>query len=262
MLQQISGDIDNSLADNPLAGKKVYIPPMAYGSGRAFASGFRALGVEAFITPPSDHRTRELGAKYTSGDECYPAKVTVGDFMKVLEQPDIDPAEVVLFMPTADGPCRFGQYAPFLRHILVGAGYEQVQVLSPTSKNGYEGLGKLATPFFRTGWRMLVAADVLQKLLLKTRPYEVQKGATDRAYLESLEDACVAVVRAPIEPGQQLEAIREALVRGRDRFRKVAVHPDPDRPLVGVVGVKQSKVQFRTHWKQKTVSQTPTIRFH
>ena len=73
--------------DNPLSGKKVFIPPMAYGSGRAFASSFRAIGVNADIVPPSDERTRELGARYTSGDECYPAKVTVGDFMKLLEQP-------------------------------------------------------------------------------------------------------------------------------------------------------------------------------
>jgi predicted nucleotide-binding protein (sugar kinase/HSP70/actin superfamily) len=209
---------------------------MAYGSGRAFASGFRALGVEAYITPPSDHRTRELGAKYTSGDECYPAKVTVGDFMKVLEQPEHDPAEIVLFMPTADGPCRFGQYAPFLRQILDSSGYRNVQVLSPTSANGYMGLGKLAQPFFRTGWRTLVAADILQKMLLKTRPHEIYKGDTDKAYHESLEEVCVATERSPIDPPVQLENIRKALIHGRDRFRKIAVHRDPARPLVGVVG--------------------------
>ena len=72
MLQFLSGRKDG-LGDHPLRGKKVYIPPMAYGSGRAFAAGFRALGVDADITPPSDHRTLELGAQYTSGDECYPA---------------------------------------------------------------------------------------------------------------------------------------------------------------------------------------------
>jgi hypothetical protein len=81
-------------SDNPLSGKKVFIPPMAYGSGRAFASSFRAIGVNADIVPPSDERTRELGARYTSGDECYPAKVTVGDFMKLLEQPGVDPSSV------------------------------------------------------------------------------------------------------------------------------------------------------------------------
>ncbi|MCL6506254.1 MAG: acyl-CoA dehydratase activase-related protein, partial [Bryobacteraceae bacterium] len=82
---------------NRWSGKKVYIPPMAYGSARAFASAFRAIGIDADILPPSDERTRELGARYTSGDECYPAKVTVGDFMKLLETPGIDPACVVLF---------------------------------------------------------------------------------------------------------------------------------------------------------------------
>jgi len=50
---------------------------MATGSARAFAAAFRAIGLDAEPTPPSDHRTRELGARYTSGDECYPAKVTV-----------------------------------------------------------------------------------------------------------------------------------------------------------------------------------------
>src|SRR3954468_8866907 len=59
--------------------KRIYIPPMAAGSARAFASAFRAIGLDAEPTPPSDHRTRELGARHTSGDECYPAKVTVGD---------------------------------------------------------------------------------------------------------------------------------------------------------------------------------------
>ena len=129
---------------NPLAGKRVFIPPMAYGSGRTFAAAFHALGLEADITPPSDNRTRELGARYTSGDECYPAKVTVGDFMKVLEQPGTDPAKTVLFMPTADGPCRFGQYAPYLRHVLDANGYRKVEILSPTSRNAYGGLGSLS----------------------------------------------------------------------------------------------------------------------
>ncbi len=125
---------------NPLKGKRIFIPPMAYGSGRTFAAAFRALGLDADITPPSDHRTRELGARYTSGDECYPAKVTIGDFMKLLEQPGTDPAQVALFMPTADGPCRFGQYTPYLRSILAKNGYPHTEVIAPSSNDGYGGL--------------------------------------------------------------------------------------------------------------------------
>ena len=209
---------------------------MAYGSGRAFAAGFRALGVDADITPASDHRTKELGARYTSGDECYPAKVTIGDFMRVLEAPGADPSKIVLFMPTADGPCRFGQYAPFLQGILNESGYQGAQILSPTSNNGYAGLGSLAQPFLRTGWRMLVAADILQKMLLKYRPHERQRGDTDAVYEECLDDLCRTAEQTPYKPGVQIKALRESMVRSLARFRTLAAQRDRAVPLIGVVG--------------------------
>ena len=222
--------------DHPLKGKKVYIPPMAYGSSRAFASVFRAIGVDADIVPPSDERTREVGSRYTSGDECYPAKVTIGDFMKLLETPGIDPSRLLLFMPTADGPCRFGQYAPYLQRILSANGYERTEIISPSSQNSYEGLGEFAGTFVRTGWRGLVAADILQKMLLRYRPHEVSKGSIDAVYGECLDDLCGTIERAPTTPSVQIWAFRDSLVRSRDRFRAVPIHRDPATPLIGVVG--------------------------
>ncbi len=222
--------------EHPLKGKKIYIPPMAYGSARAFAAGFRAIGLDAEPTPPSDHRTRELGARYTSGDECYPAKVTVGDFMKLLERPDLDPKRTVLFMPTAEGPCRFGQYSPYLRHILDTNGHKDIEILAPSSKNSYQGLGDLAGQFVRTGWRALLAADILQKILLQYRPFEAQKGETEAVYEECLDDLCSAIENAPTTPKLQLGAIRESLIRSRDRFRRIPTRRDRNAPLIGVVG--------------------------
>jgi predicted nucleotide-binding protein (sugar kinase/HSP70/actin superfamily) len=209
---------------------------MAYGGARAFAAVFRALGIDADIVPPSDERTRELGAKYTSGDECYPAKVTVGDFMKLLERPNLDPARLAFFMPTADGPCRFGQYAPYLSQILKANGYASTTVLSPSSSNSYDGLGDLAGPFVRTGWRALVSADILQKLLLKTRPYERSKGESEAMYEECLDDLCATIESTTTDPAPQLKAMRASLVRCRDRFRAVPTQRDPATPLIGIVG--------------------------
>ncbi len=238
MLQLRAGHrkAEDAVGEHPLTGKKVLIPPMAAGSARLFAAGFRALGVEADTTPPSDDVTRELGARYTSGDECYPAKVTIGDFMKALQAPGAEPERTVFFMPTADGPCRFGQYAPYLRKILDESGFEGTQILSPTSENGYAGLGELARPFFRTGWRALVAGDLLQKLLLMYRPHERNKGETDRVYEECLQDLCTTIERAPLDPPQQLEAIRAALLRSREKFRAIRGYRDRSTPLIGVVG--------------------------
>ncbi len=234
MLQ--AGNGDGRAASSPLKGKQIFIPPMAYGSGRTFAAAFRALGLEADITPPSDDRTRELGARYTSGDECYPAKVTVGDFMRVLSQPGIDPTRVVLFMPTADGPCRFGQYATFLKRILSTNGYPHTSVISPTSSDGYADFGPHARQFVRTGWRALLAADILQKALLHYRPYETQKGSTEAVYEECLADVCRAIEQAPLDPKPQLKAIHDALARSRDRFRSLRIRPDGSLPLIGIVG--------------------------
>src|SRR4051794_2431783 len=216
--------------------KRIYIPPMAYGSARAFASAFRAIGLEAEPTPPSDNRTRELGARYTSGDECYPAKVTVGDFMKVVENPTIDHKKIALFMPTAQGPCRFGQYAPYLRHILDANGYADVEILSPTSQNAYDGLGTLAGAFVRTGWRALLAADLLQKLLLMWRPYEAVRGDTEQTYEDSLADLCATFEGNSAEPGPQLTALRDCMLRCRARFRGLKGRRDGSQPLIGIVG--------------------------
>lgn len=230
-----AGQTDNANA-HPLSGKRIYIPPMASGSARAFASAIRAIGLEAEPTPVSDHRTRELGARHTSGDECYPAKVTVGDFMKVLETPGIDHKKIALFMPTAQGPCRFGQYAPYLRQVLDANGYADVEILSPTSQNSYNGLGSLATPFVRTGWRALLAADLLQKLLLIYRPYEERRGDVEEVYEASLVDLCRTLEDTDCEPGVQLRALRESMVRTRDRFRAMGIRRKRDLPLIGVVG--------------------------
>ncbi|MFQ5818094.1 MAG: hypothetical protein ACE5H2_09110 [Terriglobia bacterium] len=219
-----------------LAGKKVWIPRMSYGSARAFAAAFRSIGVDAECTPPSDERTRELGAKYTCGEECYPLKVTLGDFLKLLEQPGVDPNQVAFFMPTARGPCRFGQYAPYIRRVLASNGYPEAMVLSSNGAMGYSDLGELAGVFVRTGWRTLVAADILLKLLLKTRPYERESGSADAVYEACLDDLCRTLEVAYRNAGEQLEAVKDSLLQARARFRTLAARYERERPLVGIVG--------------------------
>jgi predicted nucleotide-binding protein (sugar kinase/HSP70/actin superfamily) len=221
---------------HPLAGKVVYVPAMAEGSVELFTAVFRWLGIEAHPTPPSDSRTLELGSKHTNGDECYPAKITVGDFFRIIERPEVDPRKTVFFMATAEGPCRFGQYAPYLRKILNDAGLPEVEVFSPTSKNGYVGLGEVAGPFVRAGWRALVMADVLRKALLKTRPYETTAGAADQAFWSSISDLSHVIEDMCGDPKCQLESLVDGMERARDRFHKVAAVYTTETVMIGVVG--------------------------
>jgi predicted nucleotide-binding protein (sugar kinase/HSP70/actin superfamily) len=221
---------------NSLNGKVVYIPAMADGSVQLFSAVFRWMGIEAHPTPPSEGRTLELGGKHTNGDECYPAKITVGDFFRILEQPGTDPKKTVFFMATAEGPCRFGQYAPYLKKILADAGHTDVEVFSPTSKNGYTGLGEVSGPFVRAGWRALVMADILRKALLKTRPYETATGSADKAFWDSIADVANTIEHMCADPKCQLASLAEAMTRCRDRFRRVSIQYSSEVVLIGVVG--------------------------
>ena len=102
------------------------------------AAAFRSAGLDAEVLPPPDARTLLLGARHLTGEECLPAKVTLGDYLKVVEAPGFDPRRTAFMMPTTEGPCRFGQYAPLIRKVFNDLGYPEVIIVSPTSGDGYQ----------------------------------------------------------------------------------------------------------------------------
>jgi predicted nucleotide-binding protein (sugar kinase/HSP70/actin superfamily) len=209
---------------------------MSYGGSRAFASAFRYLGVNAELVPEGDARTYELAGRYTSGDECLPARVTIGNFMKTIAQPGFDPSNTAFFMPTAGGPCRFGQYSPFLRQVLEEMGLDEVIVVSPTSADGYSGLGDMAGPLLKLGWWGLVGSDALRKMLHIYRPHETEPGAADRAHEEALELFCEALEDTSVPLNGKIDRLVPALEAGRDAFRRVPVDFEKETMLIGVVG--------------------------
>ena len=91
---------------------------MSYCAAKAVSAAYRAVGVEAYPSPTSNARTMELGAKYLSGEECLPEKITLGNFLRVIEDDKFDAETTAFLMPTASGPCRFGQYRPLFEKIL------------------------------------------------------------------------------------------------------------------------------------------------
>lgn len=219
-----------------LKGRTLWIPRMSYGGARTFAAAFRSIGIDAQECPDADVRAMELGARYTSGEECYPEQITLGTFLRLAEQPDFDRSRNAFFMPTAGGPCRFGQYSPFMRKVLVDAGLEDIPAIAPTSEDGYRDVGGNAGELMRTAWRALVASDTLRKFLHKTRAYETTAGDADQAHEDSLTDVCSVLELPGLKPAEKLSRLVGAMERSRDRFRKVPADYSEPRPLIGVVG--------------------------
>ncbi len=208
--------------------KKIYVPYMCDHSYPVVAA-FKACGVDAEVIPQSDEETLYWGRKLTTGKECYPCIVTTGDMVKLVKDPKFDHQRAAFFMPSGNGPCRFGQYHRFHRLVLDDLGFEHVPVYSPNQDETlYSDLGIMGSRFSRLGWQGIVAVDLLMKKLLETRPYEKKKGSTDQAYQESLNRVCQT-----IEKGGDL---KDALRKGIEDFNRVEVKEPGTKPLIGIVG--------------------------
>lgn len=231
-----AGTPNPSLPVTPLRNRKLYIPQMSYSGAAAFAAAFRSVGIDAQVCPDSDARTLELGRRHTSGEECLPACVTLGNFLKIVERPGFDPSQTAFFMPTADGPCRFGQYAPYIRKVLRDIGLDEVQVFSPTSRNGYDGMGEQKNELMRNALRALASSDALRKMLHRTRPYETNKGDADKVFAGAIQSVERVIERRGVPTEQRMRDLTAALTRSRDEFRAVQADYSRKRPLVGVVG--------------------------
>ncbi|HSA29835.1 MAG TPA: hypothetical protein P5159_25160 [Phycisphaerae bacterium] len=209
---------------------------MAYAGCRLVAACFRSIGIDAQPAPDSDAETLELGGLHVSGEECLPHKITVGDFMKICRQPDFEPAKTAFMMPTAHGPCRFGQYAPYLRHMLDQMGLQDVMVFSPTSANGYDGFGENARELTKNLWMGVIAGDLALKFLLKTRPYETQPGTSDQVFQESIARFAQALSTPGLKTKTRLNELVKHITQMRDQFRAVPASYVKGRPLIGLVG--------------------------
>lgn len=220
----------------PLIERTLYIPQMSYEGAAFMAAAFRSIGVRAEPSPDSNDQTLELARKYLSGDECLPEAVTLGNFLKVAELPDYDPDRTAFMLPTSNGPCRYGHYLPLAKKVFHDVRGENVMFTAPTSANGYGGIGDEAQNLVRTGWRALVAADVLRKLLLLTRPFETVAGAADKAYEQSLTLICSELEKRGLSHSQRMKNLVAAMLKTRELFQSVPADFDQEKLIIGIVG--------------------------
>jgi len=209
-------------------GRKIWLPYMC-DHAYVLEAAFRHSGADAEVLPKTDRASLEIGRKFSTGKECIPFTLTAGDIMKKALSPGFDPSKSAFFMPSTEGPCRFGQYNSILRMHLDKIGKHDAQIVSPNAEEGYDGFQLYSKGFRRVVWRGIVAVDVLQKLLNETRPYELKPGATDAAYKRALD-----VVVKSVETGAKdiFKRMHDVL----EIFEAVETDRSARRPIIGVVG--------------------------
>ncbi len=187
------------------------------------------LGHEVVMPPRVSSETVNLGAKYSPETACFPLKITLGNFLQVLqEHPD---TEAVLMVGGA-GPCRLGYYFRTQQDILADLGYDDLEwvVIEPPQGNFREMLERLKglakgcslldiISALRLGWRKMVAMDELIRAAHRVRPREVRRGSTSHL---------LRTAASEIEAASELGAVEE-------------VHQSMHKRMQGLIGKGESR---------------------
>jgi len=195
------------------------------------AAAMRGQGVNAVVLPEPDSRVLNYADKVTSGVECLPFRVTLGGFLQHYSENGHDPHKTAAFMASAYGPCRLGHYAGEQRRVFQDLGMD-MPMFASVSNNGYRDMelgSRLDVfAFVERTWKACVAVDLLQKMVWRSRPYELEPGSADalfRKYVDAI--------------AKRLEVRRNSkdLVSQAAAEFKTLIDPTlPRRPLVGING--------------------------
>jgi len=168
---------------------KVLFPSMGDLASRGAAEVLKAVGVNAMACEPGDDEGLKMGKAHTTGKECLPMIITTGTMLKYLKYRDPESDEIlVYFMPTANGPCRFGQYHVFLKLLIKNLELPDVAVLALTSEDSYGGLGNSV---LLKAWFVVVVSDVMDDirnmLLANAKDKKTAISIFDREYERVME---------------------------------------------------------------------------
>lgn len=230
--------------------KTLLIPEMGRFASHLVAATFRGFGVKAQVL--ETYKGLDLGKEYTSGKECYPCQITLGDILYFVQKEKerlgtaFNPAQYVYFLPESDGPCRFGLYNKFQRMVLDSfPGLKRLNITSVTTKDGYSAEGMAdpgkAVDLKKVAYFSFVVADVLDRFLWKIRPYEKEPGMADAFIEKALRTMEGAFERYGLKKkfDKILDQLQEIFLEG-----KAILDPTASlKPLIGIVG----EIYLRTH---------------
>jgi predicted CoA-substrate-specific enzyme activase len=216
-------------------------PSMGPLSSGALAAVFRGAGFNAVAARPADEAILKLGRANTSCKECLPLLLTVGTLLDYTGRERRPGEHVAYFMPTADGPCRFGQYRVFMEDLLRRLEIPDVSVFSLSSRDSYES--GLPANIQRPVWQGFVAADVFED----ARSMLLAAAVSPDAALEVLGRAWARVEKAleTLDQGRFLDALLHAAIEMRRIPLKRPAREVPVVTLAGEIFVRRDSLSRR-----------------
>jgi predicted CoA-substrate-specific enzyme activase len=217
--------------DSMRATHDILIPQMAPLHFPLVEEVLRRGGYRARLLEEVRPEAVDSGLAHVHNDACYPALVTIGQLMHALQNGLCDPEHSALLLSQTGGSCRATNYIPLLRKALQESGMQHIPVLSfniagMDSQPGFRMDGDM----LRRGIRACIYGDLLQRLSLRTRPYEKRRGDSTR-----LTAGWTRALREDLLFSLDQRRHNAAMLEMTEDFAGIPVH-DEAKPRVGIVG--------------------------
>ena len=195
-----------------------------------FESILNSEGYHAVYLADTTDNTVEVGLKYCNNDACYPAVIVIGQLIEALQSGKYDINNTSVIITQTGGGCRATNYIGLIRKGLRDAGFKQVSILSfNLSGLEKEQAFKINYSFAKKALEAVVYGDLLEKLLLATRPFEKVSGTSQKLF-----DKWFKICYKDLENGK-FSKYKENVKNIVKDFNKIKIY-DKDLPKVGIVG--------------------------
>ena len=212
-------------------GYTILLPQMIPIHFELFEAAVNSQGYNIKLLRECTDKTIETGLRYVNNDACYPSIITTGQFIEALQSGKYDVNKTALIMSQTGGGCRATNYIAFIRKALKDAGFANVPVISFNVQGLEKATGFKITPSMATSLiKSIFYGDLLQKLLLRNRPYEIHKGETQKLYEKWLEKCKKMAAKSNLIEYKQ--TIKDMI---KD-FEKIEIDTTIEKPKVGIVG--------------------------
>ncbi len=227
--------------DHPDAGdihdRLLGMPDMGLEGALAVAAIFRSIGCDTEVMPSKTQETEAYARKYLITNNCLPMHILFGGSLAWIynkQKQGMDPnKDLALFIPMAGGPCRLGQYHIITRYFLDQCGFDRVPIINPAAYLDWDNIpvSSKKRALIRKGIvKSTIAVDVLRNAMLRTRPYELNKGDAEKVFNDHIKDLIEI-----IETGFNFKKIEELMYKAAKGFRSIPAKKERF-PMVSMFG--------------------------
>ena len=167
----------------------ILVPSMLPIHFRLLTPVFAKSGYKLEVLTNEGEQVREEGLAHVHNDTCYPALLVIGQMIDALKSGKYDMDHVACAITQTAGGCRASNYLSLLRKALAMEGWQHIPCLSANANGLEKGSSvEFTMPLILRILYGALYGDALMWLSNQVKPYELEKGATDKAVNQFIDE--------------------------------------------------------------------------